>query len=185
MGGCSLRLWQGICQWKYFGKHNEKGKRFKGNKNVPSSPVRYNLLATFYKMKYRYLTSMNNVPNKPHYRRPIVDVELCGPKKSIGTIALVDSGADYCLFNIEYAKAIGIDINKCEKDMTVGVEGGSKEIFMTELEIQVKDLNKVKVPVGFIDSRSVTGLIGQSGFFDLHKIKFERDHNSFEINPVK
>ena len=56
---------------------------------------------------------------------------------------------------------------------------------MTELEIQVKDLNKVKIPVGFIDSRSVTGLIGQGGFFDLHRIKFERDHNSFEISPVK
>ena len=128
---------------------------------------------------------MNNVPNKPHYRRPIVDVELFGPKKSIATIALVDSGADYCLFNIEYAKAIGIDIDTCDKDITVGIEGGSKDIFMIDLEMQVKDLDKVKVPVGFIDSKSVIGLIGQSGFFDLHRIKFERDHNSFEISPVK
>ncbi len=41
------------------------------------------------------------------------------------------------------------------------------------------------VPVGFIDSPSVNGLLGQIGFFDLHKIKFERDHDSFEITPVK
>ena len=103
----------------------------------------------------------------------------------MATIALLDSGADYCLFNIEFAKAIGIDIDMCEIDRTVGVEGGSKEIFMTELEIQVKDLNKIKIPVGFIDSKSVTGLIGQIGFFDKHKIKFERDHNTFEINPIR
>lgn len=101
-------------------------------------------------MKYKYLTSINRVPNKPHFRRPIVDVELFGPKGSIPTIALLDSGADFSLFNIEYAKTIGVDI-----------------------------------PVGFIDSRSVTGLIGQTGFFDLHRIKFERDHNSFETSPVK
>ena len=56
---------------------------------------------------------------------------------------------------------------------------------MTDLEIQVKDLGKVKIPVGFIDSRSVIGLLGQAGFFDSHRIKFERDHNSFEIIPVK
>lgn len=136
-------------------------------------------------MKYKYLTSINSVPNKPHYRRPVVDVELFGPTNSIPTIALLDSGADFCLFNIEYAKAIGIDITKCEIDRTVGIEGGTKDIYMTELEIQVKDLNKVKIPIGFIDSRSVTGLIGQTGFFDLFRIKFERDHNSFEISPVK
>src|SRR3989344_4953045 len=136
-------------------------------------------------MKYRYLSSFNREPNKPHYRRPIVDVELYGPKSTMATIALLDSGADYCLFNIEFAKAIGIDIDMCEIDRTVGVEGGSKEIFMTELEIQVKDLNKIKIPVGFIDSKSVTGLIGQIGFFDKHKIKFERDHNTFEINPIR
>jgi hypothetical protein len=136
-------------------------------------------------MKYKYLTSINRIPNKPHFRKPIVDVELFGPTSSIPTIALLDSGADFSLFNIEYAKAIGVDIAKCEKDRTVGVEGGTKEIYMTELEIQVKDLNKIKIPVGFIDSRSVTGLIGQTGFFDSHRIKFERDHNSFEISPVK
>jgi len=136
-------------------------------------------------MKYQYLTSVNRIPNKPHYRRPIVDVELFGPKSSITAIALLDSGADYCLFNIEYAKAIGVDVDSCEKDRTVGVEGGTKEIFMTELEIQVKDLQKIKIPVGFIDSNSVTGLIGQIGFFDMHRIKFERDHNSFEITHKK
>ncbi|KKT79272.1 MAG: hypothetical protein UW76_C0030G0008 [Parcubacteria group bacterium GW2011_GWF2_44_8b] len=136
-------------------------------------------------MKYRYLTSINSNPNKPHFRRPVVDVELYGPQKVTKTIALVDSGADYCLFNIEFAKEIGVEIGKCEKSRTIGVEGGSKEIFITEIELQVKNLNKVKILVGFIDSRSVTGLIGQIGFFDKHRIKFERDHDAFEINPIK
>ena len=128
---------------------------------------------------------MNRDPSKPHFRRPVVDVELIGPAKSITTIAIVDSGADNCLFNIEYAKAIGIDLEKCEKDRTIGIEGNGKEVLMTNLEIRVKDLGKIKIPVGFIDSESVIGLLGQSGFFDIHRIKFERDHNTFEITPVK
>ena len=128
---------------------------------------------------------MNRNPSKPHFRRSVFDVELIGPSNTIKTIAIVDSGADNCLFNIEYAKVIGVDITKCDKEITIGVEGEGKDVFMTNLEIQVKDLDKIKIPVGFIDSKSVIGLLGQSGFFDQYKIKFERNHNTFEINPVK
>ena len=60
-------------------------------------------------MKYKYLVSLNRTPNKPHFRRPIVDVLIFGQKGSVPTIALLDSGADYCLFNIEFAKQIGLD----------------------------------------------------------------------------
>ena len=136
-------------------------------------------------MKYKYLTHVNNNPTKPHFRRSIVGVELFGPTGKIETIALVDSGADSCLFNLQYAKSIGVDIEKCEVERTMGIEGAGKEVYMTELEIQVKNLDRVMIPIGFIDSRSVSSLLGQNGFFDLHRIKFERDHNTFEINPIK
>ena len=136
-------------------------------------------------MKYPYLTVLNSDPNGKHFRRPVVDVEIFGPKKGINTFALLDSGADNCLFHLEYAKEIGIDLNKCKKSITVGVEGGKIKIYLTEIEIKVKGLEKIKVPVGFIKSNSVNGLLGQIGFFDLNRIKFERDHNTFEINPVK
>jgi hypothetical protein len=136
-------------------------------------------------MKYQYLTVLNNDPNGKHFRRPVVDVEIFGLEKSISTFALLDSGADNCLFHLEYAKAIGINLDKCKKSATVGVEGGIMEIFLADVEIKVKGLEKIKVPVGFIKSNSVNGLLGQIGFFDLNRIKFERDHGTFEINPIK
>lgn len=136
-------------------------------------------------MKYQYLTVLNNDPNGKHFRRPVVDVEIFGPKSSISTFALLDSGADNCLFHLEYAKEIGVDLDKCKKSATMGVEGGKMEIYLTEIEIKIKGLEKIKVPVGFIKSNSVNGLLGQIGFFDLNRIKFERDYGIFEINPVK
>lgn len=136
-------------------------------------------------MKYKYLTSLNRNPNGPHFKRPMVDVEIFGLNTSIKTIALLDSGADYCLFNLEFAKAIGIDMDKCQKGQTMGVEGGSKDVYLTNIEIKIEHLEKIKIPVGFIDSHSVTGLLGQIGFFDKNRIKFERDHDTFEIIPVK
>jgi len=136
-------------------------------------------------MKYRYLTQVNRDPSKPHIRRSVVDLSLIGPLNTVKTIAIVDSGADYSLFNIEYARAIGIDLNKCTKDRTMGVEGSGKDVFLTNLEIQVENLGKINITAGFIDSKSVIGLLGQTDFFDLYRIKFERNHNTFEINSIK
>lgn len=136
-------------------------------------------------MKYDYAVSINQFePNRPAWRRPVVKVKLFGPKGETNCLALVDSGADYCMFNVSFVDIIGIDLNSCERGRTIGVEGGSKEIYITELEIEVEHLKKIKIPVNFIDSSSVGGLLGQIGFFDKNRIKFERDHNTFEISPV-
>jgi hypothetical protein len=137
-------------------------------------------------MKYKYTVSINwQNPSLPAYRHPLIDVELFGPTGSITVNSLLDSGADYCIFNAKYASLIGVDLNACTKAGTRGV-GGNTVIptYRTELEIQVKNLEKIRVPVDFIDSDSVSGLLGQTGFFDLHKIKFERKLNTFEISPV-
>jgi len=66
-------------------------------------------------MKYPYLTVLNSDPNGKHFRRPVVDVEIFGSNRTINTFALLDSGADNCLFHLEYAKEIGIDLDKCKK----------------------------------------------------------------------
>ena len=57
---------------------------------------------------------------------------------------------------------------------------------MEDVEIRAEGINKkIKIPVCFADSSSVGILLGQEGFFDKHRIKFEKDHDSFEITPVK
>ncbi|MBI2097660.1 MAG: hypothetical protein HYT46_01870 [Candidatus Vogelbacteria bacterium] len=135
-------------------------------------------------MKYDYSVSFPFDPSRPAFRRPLVEVTLFGPLgSSIKTLALIDSGADYSLFNIEFARKLGLDLSVGERQTTTGIEGGYKELLILDIELQVEALNKIKTPVGFIDSPSVSGLLGQIGFFDLNRVKFERDHNVFEIIP--
>lgn len=43
----------------------------------------------------------------------------------------------------------------------------------------------ITVPAWYVDSDNVNILLGQEVFFELFKIKFEKDHNAFELNPVK
>ena len=43
----------------------------------------------------------------------------------------------------------------------------------------------ITTPAAFIDSPSVDVLLGQEGFFDLFRIKFEKDHDTFELMRSK
>lgn len=104
--------------------------------------------------------------------------------ESLKELALIDSGADRTLMNVEIAKALRIDLSKAKRSAVTGVTG-QQEVFVMDVEIKPEYLEKVKIPVSFIDSEFVGVLLGQEGFFDAHKIKFEKDHNVFEITPVK
>ncbi len=59
-------------------------------------------------MKYEYTPFLDpRGLNFPLKRKPLIEVELFGNKKSIKIPdALIDSGADYCLFNIAFGKEI-------------------------------------------------------------------------------
>ena len=77
---------------------------------------------------------------------------------------------------------------KYKYSSAVGV-GGTEPIstyLFENVETKIEGFDKkIKIPVNFIDSESVSLLLGEEGFFDQYRIKFEKDHDIFEINPVK
>ncbi|MEK9174927.1 MAG: hypothetical protein AAB725_03075 [Patescibacteria group bacterium] len=133
-------------------------------------------------MKYDYTTYLP-AENGKFIKRSMIEIEIYGPNGAHKQLALVDSGADKSLFHIEIAKVLGISLSQGKKYVVTGITGQSEEI-LTEVEIKPKHLGSIKIPVGFIDSPYVGVLLGQEGFFDKHRIKFEKDHNVFEISPV-
>jgi hypothetical protein len=47
------------------------------------------------------------------------------------------------------------------------------------------EISFIEIEAGFVDSPSVSAILGQEGFFDAFKIKFEKDHNIIEITHSK
>ena len=140
-------------------------------------------------MKYKYSTAYDpSDPTAPHKRRPVLEIELYGHKNSVSIFgALVDSGADSILINSEFAKYVGIDFTRAKKKGGVtGIDGQIMDTYFIDTEIKIKEFNeKIKVEVGFVNGLAINALLGQVGFFDNYRIKFERDHNAFEINSVR
>lgn len=142
-------------------------------------------LPSFMKYKYSGIYDFSQT-NRKLTKRPIVEIELFNDDKSIKGLALVDSGADKSLFNLEYAKAIGLDLTHAKKEDFIGIGDKKIQCYVTEVEIKVENIDrKLKIEVGFIESNAVNMLLGQVGFFDYNRIRFEKDHDTFEIIPFE
>ncbi len=137
-------------------------------------------------MKYRYTSFFPPDRTLKFIKKSIVSIEVFGPKDSKNFDALVDSGADCSLFNIQVAEVLGIDLSNARPARFTGISGQIDGHRLEKIKIKVDGLNEsVEIPVCFIKSPTVSLLLGQEGFFDQYRIRFEKDHDTFEITPVK
>jgi len=137
-------------------------------------------------MKYDYTCFVPPDRSLKWIRRSIITIEIFGPKDSKEFDALIDSGADNALFNEEIAELLGIDLSRAKPVKLTGISGQLDGRRLEDVKIKLKNFDEaVKIPICFVKSPTVGVLLGQEGFFDKYRIKFEKDHNSFEVNTVK
>jgi hypothetical protein len=132
-------------------------------------------------MKYEYRVLYPADDHGKFLKRPLIEIEIIGPRAKMKELALIDSGADRSLFHQEIAEMLGIDLGMAEYRRTIGITG-AMDVAYTEVEIILERTGeRIKIPVGFIDSPYVSVLLGQEGFFDQHTILFDRGQNSSSI----
>lgn len=136
-------------------------------------------------MKYKYsaASGQSNVDGR-YTKRPIVEVEIAKGSHRRKFLALIDSGADQIMMPAAIADAFGIDRAACQKRTSLGVSMEPIEGFVGNLTFRIEQQTEdFDAPVIFIDT-DVPVLLGREGFFDLYRIKFEQDHDTFEISPA-
>lgn len=137
-------------------------------------------------MKFPYLKLPSLDPNLKWIARPYIPIRLTGSKGFWEGYGLIDSGADRSLFNIQIAEKIGLDLNRDRNENFGGIEGGTIEAALQKVKLQIIGINKeIEIIAGFVSSSGVAAILGQDGFFDSFRIKFERDRGTIEVNPVK
>lgn len=120
----------------------------------------------------------------PKICRPIVPVILKSSTQVILYSGLIDSGADYCIFSIDTAKALNIKLSLKDKVKFIGVGEEKVTGFLHDIEIKVGDeMYKTKVIFASISDFG-HGILGQRGFFDHFDIKLSYKNKSIEIEPI-
>ena len=74
-------------------------------------------------MKYRYISFFPPDRTLKFIKKSIVSIEVFGPKDSKNFDALVDSGADCSLFNIQVAEVLGINLLNARPARFTGISG--------------------------------------------------------------
>ena len=133
-------------------------------------------------MKFRYLTDLQSQTTGGRAKkRPVVEITLAAGDVQRDFFAVIDSGADVTTMSVEVAEILGIDWKSLSRGNLLGISGVMQRSYRGTLKLTVKALDDTFViPVVFTEA-ALPVLLGQEGFFDRYRIKFEKDHDTFEL----
>lgn len=127
------------------------------------------------KFKYKKLA--------PGFIRPIIPVTILYKDKSVIYEALVDSGADMCMFPSQIGEVLGFDVKSGKKGSLGGVVGKKVDAYYHNLDIEIGG-NRTHATVGFTqESHFDHGFLGQLGIFNYYTVHFFYRKGIVELRP--
>ncbi len=142
-------------------------------------------------MKFRYTKFPFNpspaFPTKISSLRPWLQTRIYDTNKKVCSpwfYALVDSGADFCLFQKSIGEFVGLSNITSGKKQELSGLGGSVVAYFHNIILEVGGYRH-KCYAGFVDdSKLPINLLGQEGFFNLYEIKFDYSKKRFDLKKV-
>jgi len=118
--------------------------------------------------------------------KPIIPIGLLFNGEVVRYEALIDSGADFNIFNAEIGELLGIDIRSGNKVRFGGIAGEPFEVYLHNLTLEVGGWeHEVAAGFSYAISPYGFGILGQKGFFNLFRIKFILSKGIVEITPER
>jgi predicted aspartyl protease len=120
--------------------------------------------------------------------KPIIPAVITNPHngKSIKYAALIDSGADFCIFDAEIGDYLNIDIKSGQKEIFGGIQDrGGATAYLHKIEIEIGGWKyKATVTFSYDIAERGYGIFGQKGFFDIFSVKFDYLKEEIELKPI-
>ncbi len=133
-------------------------------------------------MKFRFKYKRFN-----DFYRPVIPVQLRLDKKTLRYEALLDSGADICIFHAELGELLGLDFNRLKSASFKGLSSKSESLgFQAIIDVGISN-NFHSAPLIFSYNISPYGygILGQKGFFEFYRIKFDYCKKEVELKSIK
>lgn len=118
--------------------------------------------------------------------RPIIPIKISSNGLTVKYDALIDSGADFCIFHAEIGEYWGLNLKSGLREIFSGVEDSAgAEAYFHELTLIIGE-TAVNTLVGF--SYDIAdhgyGLLGQKGLFEKFLISFNLLEKEIELRDV-
>ncbi len=130
-------------------------------------------------------------PSRQSTSRPILAVLLEKDNRRIITYAIVDSGADHCIFPASIATQLGIPIPNPNTYVFSGTADNPQVAYFETVKATIWNGVSTEQPLsfdlyaGFCDTLEHVGigLLGQAGFFSRFAVSFDQRNASFDVIP--
>jgi hypothetical protein len=140
-----------------------------------------------FKLDYRKFPAQPTepFPRRTSVSRPVVPIALINGSQRVRYLALIDSGADYCIFHAEIGEQIGLEIESGKRLSFFGSSGQEQSAFFHEIKLEIGG-HEVTCFAGFShELQSLPyGILGQVGFFDSFKITFDYEREKIELQSI-
>lgn len=129
-------------------------------------------------------------PNRTQIRRPILRLTLERGNRRVASLALVDSGADECIFPASLGAVLGVPIPNPNVLVFSGSANQPQNAYFDKVHVRVWTFASppqlafhFDLYAGFCDTLEHVGLglLGQNGFFSRFKVNMDHAHDSMEI----
>ena len=98
---------------------------------------------------------------------------------------LVDSGASDIILNAQFTPLLGIDLTAAPSQEYQGIGDEPFQAYKHKITIRLQAAKEAfTVPCAFMPDLRIDCILGQNGFFDTHKIVFEKYKKRFAITPI-
>jgi len=129
-------------------------------------------------------------PNRTSIKRPMLQLSLHRGSKVVSTFAIVDSGADECIFPASLGMALGVPIPNPNVYVFSGTADQPQNAYFDNVRVAVWQFAKppqvafeFELYAGFCDTLEHIGLglLGQNGFFSRYKVLIDHANSVMEI----
>lgn len=125
-------------------------------------------------------------PRRFSASRPVIPIQLINGEQRVSYLAIIDSGADLCIFHAEIGEVIGIAVESGKLLQFSGISSQQLTAYFHDIKIGVGGY-EFDCCAGF--SRDIDnlpyGLLGQTGFFSLFDIHFDYGKQRIELRAKK
>jgi len=98
---------------------------------------------------------------------------------------LVDSGASDIILNAQFAPLLGIDLMAAPSQEYQGIGDEPFQAYKHRVTIRLQAASEAfTVQCAFMPDLRIDCILGRNGFFDTHKIVFEKYKKRFAITPM-
>lgn len=137
-------------------------------------------------MKFKYFKLPLDKPDKFFGKtllKAIIPIKIINNDKPIKYAALIDSGADFCIFDAEIGELIGLNIKSGDKIEFGGIQKlKGATAYIHNIEIAIGGWSyKIKAGFSYDIAKHGYGILGQRGFFDIFVVKFDLLREEIEL----